>query len=725
MAEKIFPDGFNRLETPNGNTKVMVARSSDGKPFYMLLGDIVPDDVDLSRYQVKLVSGENLRTVNGQSLLGNEDLVIEGGSAGPVVVKPWTIGRYKKYEVITFNIDGIDYIFQSKEDGNEETPAFPIEASWIKDIKSDISRYKPAQQGGVYQTGELVYQPVNSSGVDYDFVYRSKVDNNTGNYPLDIDSQFWEYVGNLFPNGGNYVPGAAYKFKDVVKDTNDGNQIYISNKANNEAPLSAQGTLKKWKLLGAKAVNTTNIEHRMNELEDDLNTLWYEKQGTLESGVNIKTVNGVSLLGSGDVPVSGGGGVSLGETSSTAYRGDRGKIAYDHAQVTSGNPHGTTKADIGLGSVDNTSDANKPVSTDQQSALDLKELKSNKQNSLTPDGSGVKYPTVDAVNTISNGLIHASGNETKNGRLTLNSPNGADNITSATSSVSPLVVLGGNGGNATGNGAGFTGGGNSSSITIIAGNGGSSIGVSTGTNAGGNAGGVRFVGGDGGRALNGATNADGIGGSFEGQGGNSWGNGVPGSANLKGGNAFGANNRGGDVFIVPGYGNNTDTDASTYNGAIFMAASPDKTHIRGRIVMGSFTDDGVNRLQVTGNSNFTGKLKVTLAPVDDTDVIRLIELNLKSDIAATQVTSTALTFTKDCVSGTVEAPITGDISGVITNAALGVVMLVIHNSGTAPTFDNKFKKLSGSGNYVSGQINYIYCQYIDATTIIYSINQVV
>lgn len=41
------------------------------------------------------------------------------------------------------------------------------------------------------------------------------------------------------------------------------------------------------------------------------------------------------------------------------------------------NPHGVTKAQIGLGSVDNTSDMNKPVSHAQQSALD------GKQNNLT------------------------------------------------------------------------------------------------------------------------------------------------------------------------------------------------------------------------------------------------------------------------------------------------------------------------------------------------------
>jgi uncharacterized protein (TIGR02145 family) len=58
--------------------------------------------------------------------------------------------------------------------------------------------------------------------------------------------------------------------------------------------------------------------------------------------------------------------LALGETSSTAYRGDRGKTAYDHSQVTH------NKALVGLANVDNTSDANKPVSTATQTALDDK-----------------------------------------------------------------------------------------------------------------------------------------------------------------------------------------------------------------------------------------------------------------------------------------------------------------------------------------------------------------
>lgn len=82
--------------------------------------------------------------------------------------------------------------------------------------------------------------------------------------------------------------------------------------------------------------------------------------------------------------------LALGETSSTAYRGDIGKIAYDHSQVT----HDKTL--VGLGNVDNTSDLNKPISTATQTALNLKENVANKATDLlSPDNT--KYPTTLAV----------------------------------------------------------------------------------------------------------------------------------------------------------------------------------------------------------------------------------------------------------------------------------------------------------------------------------------
>lgn len=50
---------------------------------------------------------------------------------------------------------------------------------------------------------------------------------------------------------------------------------------------------------------------------------------------------------SGSIFVEISSSLALGETSSTAFAGDKGKVAYDHAQITQGNPHGTTAADVG------------------------------------------------------------------------------------------------------------------------------------------------------------------------------------------------------------------------------------------------------------------------------------------------------------------------------------------------------------------------------------------
>jgi hypothetical protein len=74
----------------------------------------------------------------------------------------------------------------------------------------------------------------------------------------------------------------------------------------------------------------TGTLSNQTDLVNALNT----KQNTLVSGTNIKTLEGQSLLGSGNIDLS--------------------------------------KSDVGLGNVDNTSDLNKPVSTATQTALNLK-----------------------------------------------------------------------------------------------------------------------------------------------------------------------------------------------------------------------------------------------------------------------------------------------------------------------------------------------------------------
>lgn len=92
----------------------------------------------------------------------------------------------------------------------------------------------------------------------------------------------------------------------------------------------------------------------------------------MSDAIYVNTTDNTVWRWSGTALVQLSGGLVLGETATTAYRGDRGKAAYDHSQLTSGNPHNVTKSDVGLTNVDNTADADKPVSKAIDAALKLK-----------------------------------------------------------------------------------------------------------------------------------------------------------------------------------------------------------------------------------------------------------------------------------------------------------------------------------------------------------------
>ena len=75
-----------------------------------------------------------------------------------------------------------------------------------------------------------------------------------------------------------------------------------------------------------------------------------------------------------------------------------------------GTVSGITKSMVGLGNVDNTTDASKPISTATQTALDLKENLSNKSTDIVVDAtSTTKYPSVKVIKDYVDALNAAAG----------------------------------------------------------------------------------------------------------------------------------------------------------------------------------------------------------------------------------------------------------------------------------------------------------------------------
>ena len=71
--------------------------------------------------------------------------------------------------------------------------------------------------------------------------------------------------------------------------------------------------------------------------------------------------------------------------------------------------YGINPSKVGLGNVDNTSDANKPISTAAQTALNLKEDKANKSIDISADANSIiKYPSVKLIKDYVDGLTSSS-----------------------------------------------------------------------------------------------------------------------------------------------------------------------------------------------------------------------------------------------------------------------------------------------------------------------------
>jgi hypothetical protein len=132
----------------------------------------------------------------------------------------------------------------------------------------------------------------------------------------------------------------SYEITSTTAATYD--QSFLTSRAHTEAEVESF-QLQYDRLIYA-AYDWVNADDMVNNVR--IGTLYWAGYESGSSGpirLNAMAREDYESLGSG---------LALGETSSTAYRGDRGKTAYDHSQVVAGNPHGTAAGDITSGTFD-------------------------------------------------------------------------------------------------------------------------------------------------------------------------------------------------------------------------------------------------------------------------------------------------------------------------------------------------------------------------------------
>jgi hypothetical protein len=233
----------------------------------------------LNAKQDTLVSGTNIKTINDESILGSGNLTISGGGG---------ISDGDKGD-ITVSASGATWTIDNSAVTNAKV------ATGIDAVKIG---------SGAVDNTEFAYLNGVTSAIQTQL--DAKVDENaaiTGATKTKI----------TFDAKGLVTSGADATTADIADSTD---KRYVT-----DSQLTVIG-------------NTSGTNTGDNATNSQYSGLAASKQNTLVSGTNIKTLEGQSLLGSGNIDLA--------------------------------------KGDVGLGNVDNTSDANKPVSTATQTALDTK-----------------------------------------------------------------------------------------------------------------------------------------------------------------------------------------------------------------------------------------------------------------------------------------------------------------------------------------------------------------
>lgn len=211
-----------------------------------------------------------------------------------------------------------------------------------------------------------------TSSLGYTPYTPSEIDNKFSSFEMNID---WKESVATYEDIATTYPDPQDGWTVNVNDTdytyryNGEEWVPISANAIPKSTNEIDGLLSKEDHIKYEDANEKKHTHENKTLLDSItessisawdNILPYDSFNDLPVNGEIKKIyitsdNNVTYRWNGEKYVPVGSDLFLGESENNAYRGDRGKIAYDHTNIKNGNPHSVTASDIGLGKVENKS----------------------------------------------------------------------------------------------------------------------------------------------------------------------------------------------------------------------------------------------------------------------------------------------------------------------------------------------------------------------------------
>ena len=338
------------------------------------------------------------------SSANHPEILLASATTEPLSSK--TIGAV--YETIPN--DGIGLVVLKGEVFNADTSAYNVgDKLWLSTTAGDVQTTPPSSPNHSVFIGHVTRKQSNNGRIVYtiyngyelgelhDVLFSSPPQQFD---VLTYDGSLW--VNNTIENILGFFPAdsAALALKEDVITAGTTADYWRGDKT--------------WQPLTKSSVGLANVDNTSDAnkpISTATQTALNAKQDTLQSGTTIKTLEGQSLLGSGNIDLSKSD-VGLSNVDNTSDANKPISTATQTALNAKENTiaSGTTsqyfrgdktfqtldKNAVGLGNVDNTSDANKPVSTATQTALNAK------QDTLV---SGTTIKTLEGQSLLGSGNI--------------------------------------------------------------------------------------------------------------------------------------------------------------------------------------------------------------------------------------------------------------------------------------------------------------------------------